>query len=200
MTDSSYDNDLSQFSAEHRMRRLLARTAPVKPPPPKRRIVRELVLLGVIVVIVVLLSPYADMATPDYPEARVQADRLDTAYRSVWLDDASPEAAAIANDLHLYEFPVDGRTVSVLTHAQSTSDGTCYGLRLGGGFATVAVRFAPTDGCVPQGRRAFEETGSWEDVLPSERMTAVWFVPALVVLIGSALALITTVVLKLLPR
>jgi hypothetical protein len=200
MSDSSRGDDLSQFSFEHQLHRLHARTAPPEPPPPKRRFVRELVLVGGIIAVVVLLSPFADIATPDYPAARTQADLLDTAYRSVWSGEASPEAAASATGLVVYGFPVDGRIVSVLTHAQPTADGSCYGLRTGGGFATEAVRFAPTDGCVPQGRSAFEAVGSWEEVLPSERMTAVWFIPALVVLIGSALALMTTIVMKLLLK
>jgi hypothetical protein len=200
MDDSSRDDDLSQFSFEHRVRRLGARGAPPKPPPPKRRFARDLVLIGGVIVVMLLLVPFADVATAEYPEAQALADRLNAAYQSVWRGDASLEAAAIADGLVVYEFPVEGRTISVLTHSQPTADGTCYGLRTGGGFATVAVRFAPTDGCVPLGRSAFESVGGWGDVLPSERMTTVWFIPALIVLTGCALALMTNIVVKLLSR
>jgi len=150
--------------------------------------------------VMLLLVPFADVATAEYPEARALADRLNAAYQSVWQGDASLEAAAIADGLRVYEFPVEDRTISVLTHPQPTADGTCYGLRTGGGLATDAVRFAPTDGCVPLGRSAFESVGAWGDVLPSERMTTVWFVPALLVLIGCVLALTTNIVVKLLSK
>jgi hypothetical protein len=200
MDDSSRDDDLGQFSFEHRVRRLGARRAPPKPPPPKRHFARDLVLIGGIIGVMLLLVPFADVATAEYPEARALADRLNAAYQSVWQGDASLEAAAIADGLRVYEFPVEDRTISVLTHPQPTADGTCYGLRTGGGLATDAVRFAPTDGCVPLGRSAFESVGAWGDVLPSERMTTVWFVPALLILLGCVLALTTNIVVKLLSK
>ncbi len=153
MDDSSRDDDLRQFSLEHRVRRVGVRSAPPKPPPLKRRFARDLVLIGGIIVVMLLLVPSAEVATADDPEAQALADRLNAAYQSVWRGDASLEAAAIANGLVVYEFPVEGRTISVVTHSQPTADGTCYGLRTGGGVATVAVRFAPTDGCVPLGDR-----------------------------------------------
>ena len=198
MADSSHDDDLQPLSFEHQMRRLGARSTPPKPPPPKRRITRDLVLTGIVVAVMLLLTPFSDVATPDYPEARAQADRLNSAYRSISNGEASIEAVASTEGLLVYEFPAGERTVSVLTHAQPTAAGTCYGLRLGGGFATLAVEFAPTDGCVPQGRSAFRVAGLWEDVLPSERMTTVWFVPALIVLGSCAIVLSTDIVLKLL--
>lgn len=201
MADSSNaDDDLQAFSFEHQMRRLGARSTPPKPPPPKRRITRDLVLMGIVVAAMLVLAPFQDVATPDYPEARAQADSLNSAYRSILSGEASIEAAGSAEGLLVYEFPTEDRTVSVLTHAQPTAAGTCYGLRLGGGLATLAVEFAPTDGCVPQGRSAFRVAGSWEDVLPSERMTTVWFVPALIVLGSCVLVLSTDIVLKLLPK
>ena len=199
MADSSHADDLQPLSFEHQMRRLGARSTPPKPPPPKRRITRDLVLMGIVVAaMLLLLAPFSDVATPDYPEARAHADSLNSAYRSILSGEASIEAAASAEGLVVHEFPAGERTVSVLTHAQPTAAGTCYGLRLGGGFATLAVEFAPTDGCVPQGRSAFRMTGSWEDVLPSERMTTVWFIPALILLGSCAIVLSTDIVLKLL--
>lgn len=202
MSEPSHDDDLSHFSVEHRARRLDSRAAPPKPPPPKRRIVWEVVLLGGIVALGALLSPFSDLATPEYPEARAQADRLSAAYQSVSRGGVSPRDAATAGGLDMYEFEVvgDGGTVSVLTHPEPTAEGTCYALRMGGGIATLAAKFAPTDGCVPQGRAAFEMMGSWDDVLPSERMTTVWFVPVLLILVGIGVAIVTNIVLKLLPR
>ena len=200
MSDSSHNDDLSQFSVEHRVRRLGTHKAPEAPPPPMRLIVRDLVLLGGVLVVALLLVPFSDVPNPDYPEARVQADRLDTAYRSVWGDDVSIETAASAEGLDLYQFPAGERTISVLTHSQPTTAGMCYGLRLGGGFGTEAVRFLPTEGCVPQSRWAFDAVGAWDDVIGTERETSVWFVPALILLVGLGVTLVTDITIKLLPR
>ena len=200
VSDSSHNDDLGHFSVEHRVRRLGTHRAPEAPPPPKRLIVRDLVLLGAVLVAALLLVPFSDVPNDDYPEARAQADRLDAAYRSVWGGDVSIETAASAEGLLVYEFPTGERTISVLTHAQPTDAGMCYGLRLGGGFSSEAVRFLPTDGCVPQGRWAFDAVGGWDDVLGTERLTSVWFVPALTILIGLSVVLTTDIIIKLLPR
>lgn len=191
---------MSHFMSAHWPRRPAARNDARKPRQLNRRFGRHLLLLGAIIVVALLLAPFADVATPDYPEARAQADRLDAAYQSVWRGDASPEAAATEHGLSVYELPVGDRMTSLMTHAEPTAGGTCYGMRMGDGLATVAVKFAPTDGCGPHRGTAFRATGSWEDVLPSERMTAVWFVPALFVLISGAIILTTDIVLKLLSR
>ena len=200
MSNSSHNEDLGQFSVEHRARRLGIRKAPEKPPVPRRRIVRDLVLLCGVVVVALLLVPFGDVPNNNYPEARAQADRLSAAYRSVGTGDTALEDAAEGAGLLTYEFPTEDRTVVVLTHAQPTEAGLCYGLRLGGGFGSEAVRFRSTDGCVPQSRWAFDEIGSWEDVIGTERLTSVWFVPAMIVLVGIGVALTTDIVLKLLPR
>jgi hypothetical protein len=200
MSNSSHNDDLGRFSIEHRVRRLGIHKAPEAPPPPRRPIVRDLVLLCGVLVAALLLVPFSDVPNADYPEARTQADRLDSAYRSVWSGEVSIEAAADDVDLLVYEFPAGDQTVSVLTHAQPTAAGMCYGLRLGGVFGSEAVRFLPSDGCVPKSRWAFEATGGWEDVLGTERETAVWFVPVLIVLVGLGIALTTDITLKLLPR
>lgn len=200
MSNSSHNDDLGRFSVEHRVRRLGIHKAPEAPPPPKRPVVRDLVLLGGVLAAALLLVPFSDVPNADYPEARTEADRLDSAYQSVWTGEASIEAAADDAGLLVYEFPAGDQTVSVLTHAQPTAAGMCYGLRLGGVFGSGAVSFLPSDGCVPQGRWAFEAAGGWEDVLGTERETAVWFVPVLIVLVGIGVALITDITLKLLPR
>ena len=198
MAQSSHTGDLKPLSVEHRARSLAGRSARAKPPPEKRRFRRDLVLLGAVITVVLLLAPFADVPTPDYPEARAQADTLDAAYRSIWRNDRSVEAAASAYGLNACEFPVGQRAVWVMTHPQPTAGGTCYGLRTGGGMATVAVKFVPIDGCEPQQGTVFEGAGLWEDVLPSQRMTTVWFVPAVVILASCAIALSTGIILKLL--
>ena len=101
MSNSSHNDDLGQFSVEHRTRRLGTHGAPSQPPPPKRLIVRDLVLLGGVLVAALLLVPFSDVPNPDYPEARSQADHLDAAYRSVWGGDVSIEDAAGAEGLLL---------------------------------------------------------------------------------------------------
>jgi hypothetical protein len=200
MSNSSHNEDLGQFSVEHRARRLGIRKAPEKPPVPRRLIVRDLVLLCGVVVVALLLVPFGDVPNADYPEALAKADRLSAAYRSVGTGDTTLEDAAEGAGLLLYEFPTEDRTVVVLTHAQPTEAGLCYGLRLGGGFGSEAVRFRSTDACVPQSRWAFDAIGSWEDVIGTERLTSVWFVPAMIVLVGIGVAITTDIILKLLPR
>jgi hypothetical protein len=146
------------------------------------------------------LVPFGDVPNPGYEEARAIADRLDAAYALVWQDGVALEEAAAANGMRVYEFSLSGRTVSVLVVPEPSSLGKCYGLRLGGGLDVAAVRFAPTDGCVPLGSAAFEESGTWGDVLGTERVTSVWFVPVVVLIVGIVLSLATNIVLKLLPR
>ena len=200
MAGSSHTDDMAPFSFEHRVRRLGARRTPAKPPPRRHRFRRELVLLGGVIAVVVLLAPFADVPTPDYPEARARADSLNAAYQSVWRGEASVEAAARAHGLTFHELPVGERTVWMLTHPQPTAGGTCYGLRTGGGLATVAVKFVPIDGCQPQQQTVLVGAGLWEDVLPSERMTTVWFVPALFILASCAVVISTGIIFKLLLR
>jgi hypothetical protein len=200
MDDTSHTDEFDGLSFEHRVRRLAARSAPPKPPPPKRGIARDLVLIGGIVAAVILLAPFGDVANPDFAEARSQTERLDAAYQTVWSGDASLETAANAEGLRVHDYPLGERTVSIMVHPEPTAAGTCYGLRMGGGFGTDAVRFAATDDCTPQAVASFEAIGSWSDILPSQRATTVWFVPALVALITGAAILSTNIVLKLLFR
>lgn len=199
--DQFPENDSSQFSAEHLARRLGARSAPVKPPRSKRhRIVRDLALIGGIVAMLVLLRPFADVPNPEYPEASAIAERLNAAYRSAWSGGVSLEAAASAESLVVYRYPSDAGAVSLVTHAHPTEADTCYGMRMGDGFSPLVVEFAPTDGCVPQGKSVFREAGLWGDVLPSERITTVWFIPALIGLVGLMVALTTNIVVELVRR
>ncbi|HSJ70285.1 MAG TPA: hypothetical protein VLA29_01430 [Acidimicrobiia bacterium] len=146
------------------------------------------------------LLPFGDVPNPGYAEARAIADGLDATYALVWQDGVALEEAAAANGMGVHEFSLSGRTVSVLVDPQPSSLGKCYGLRLGAGLDVAAVRFAPKDGCVPLGPAAFEKAGTWSEVLGTERVTAVWFVPAVVIIVGLILSLVTNIILKLLPR
>ncbi len=196
MGDSSPHDDLSQYSVEHRARMLRDRSASAEAPPPKQRVVRELVLIGITIVVTLLLWPYREVATADYPEAQALADRLLATYEPVWRGDISPDDLSVPDGLRLFEFPIEERTVSVLTHTQPTAENTCYALRTGGGFITTAVRFAPTEGCVAQGPWAFESSGTWNEVLPNARETPLWFVPAVGLLAFGALSGASSIAMK----
>jgi hypothetical protein len=198
--DTGSTSGTGQFSAEHQARRLAARRETPKRPAEQRPILRQLVLFGLVVGVALVLMPFAESANSEYPEVAELSRRLSAAYESVWRGDASIEEVAVANDLDVAEFPRGDRVVSVLYHREPTEAGWCYGLRIGGGIATVLVKFAATDGCVPQGHSSFESAGSPSDVLPPERLTRVWFVPAMIALLGAALAISTEIVLKLLAR
>lgn len=196
MSDSSHRDDLSQFSVEHRARMLRDRSVSVEALPPKPRVVRELVLIGITIVVALLLWPYREVATADYPEAQALADRLQATYEPLWRGDISPDDFSVPDGLRLFEFPIEERTVSVLTHPQPTAEETCYGLRTGGGLITTAVRFAPTEGCVPQGPWAFESTGTWSKVLPNARETPLWFLPTVGILAFGALTGASSIAMK----
>lgn len=198
--DTSRNADTGQDSAEHRARSLAARQRTPKPPPEKRPILRLTVLLALVLGVALVLMLFADYANPEYPEVMGVNQRLTAAYESVWRDGASVDEVAAANDLAVAEFPRGDRVVSVLYHREPTEAGSCYGLRVGGGIPTVLVKFAATDGCVPQGHSSFEVAGSPSEVLPPERQTRVWFVPAMIALLGVGLAISTEIVLKLLSR
>lgn len=200
MGDSSHTDGLSGFSTEHRAHRRVAGTPTEKPRLSLRGYMRDLVLICGLVAIVVLIMPFGDVANPEFAEADAHATSLQAAFQSVWRGDASPEAAAIAGDLRAYEYPLGERTVLVMVHPEPTAAGTCYGLRTGGGLGTVAVRYTATYDCVSAPRTVFEAEGTWSDVLPSRRVTSLWFVPALVVLVGCVVVLATKLVLKLLLK
>jgi len=188
-------DDLSDFSLEHRVRRLKAADPPSKGPVRRRRIIRDVVILGCVVVAFLVIRPFADVKNPDYPEAQALADQMTSLYRSFLSDETSVTATAASMGLIVFEQPVDGISTSIVTHQRPTEAGTCYGLRFGGGLATVAMEFAPTEGCIPTGPAVTARTGLWSDVLPSERLTTAWFIPMVVLLCGCALVLTTDIVL-----
>ncbi len=188
-------DDLSDFSLEHRVRRLKAADPPSKGPVRRRRIIRDVVILGCVVVAFLVIRPFADVKNPDYPEAQALADQMTSLYRSFLNDETSVTATAASMGLIVFEQPVDGISTSIVTHQRPTEAGTCYGLRFGGGLATVAMEFAPTEGCIPTGPAVTARTGLWSDVLPSERLTTAWFIPMVVLLCGCALVLTTDIVL-----
>lgn len=200
MSESLSGGGSGQFSAEHRLRRLQTQKEPVRSAPRKPHIVRELALIVVVAVVAVLLWPQARVATADYPEARSLADRIQAFVLPVWQGEASFAEAVIPDDLRLYEFDINGRTTWIVTHPEPTAHHTCYGLRTGGGLISAAVRFAPTEGCVPLGGTGFEVSGSWEEVLPREWVTPLWFVPVAgllaLLLLGAATRIVTKLAFK----
>lgn len=197
MAHGAQDSHHERPSAEQVARRASARAGLIadgaaRRRPLKQRLILDGVLAAVVVAITALVVPFADIANPTYAEGRSIANRLDTAYAGVWRDGSAATLVATDAGLHLEQYSTDGGTVSVMTVPEpSDTSGFCYGLRFGGGGPTDAVRFRATEGCVPLGRSAFETVGTWSDVLGTERVTSAWFVPALVVLVGALIAVLT---------
>lgn len=198
---SSEDDRL--FSVEHRLRRAARSTMQPEPgaPYPTRRLVRDGAVLAAALVIGLLIGGYADAANPDYPEARAVQERIDSAWQAVVGSGVAPEEAAAAAGLVAYTFDVDGARRTVLTHRAPTSTGVCYALRFGTGVVTVVGILAdPGDGCVPAPPGVFVRSGSWSVVLPSERITPTWFVPAVVVLFVAGLVAAVDVSIVVIAR
>lgn len=193
-------DDLDRFSPEHRARRA-AGGPPRATPPPATRIVRDLVLMGLLLVIALALVPFSDVANDAYPEPRGYADRIQSVFERVSREGAPLLETTEAAGLALFSPASAPPGVVVVTHPEPTEQGWCYGLRLGVGVVTAAVRFPPAEGgCVRSGTAAFSSTGSWDRVLPSERITTVWFVPAMVILVALVVAVTTDLVLQILAR
>jgi hypothetical protein len=157
-----------------------------------------------IVIILAILAwtlvPFADMANPDYPEARDIADRITAAWKAIIHDGAIPEDAAAAAHLRAFTFEAD-RPRTVLTHPEPTAEGICYALRFGPGILTMAGTLAePGAGCTPQPPGRFDKSGAWSDVLPSERVTAWWFLPLMILAGGGVLYAGTDIVIKLIAK
>lgn len=195
---SNPDADLSNLSMEQRVRRLRALNLPPTSTGRKPRILWELAIIAISMLALGLLWPFSKVATADYPGARQLADHLEAVLEPVWRGESSMEDLALSTDLALYQFTDDGRTTSILTHVQPTAFGTCYGVRIGGGLVTASIRFTPTvDTCVPQGQTAYDESGAWSEVLPPQWRTEMWFVPAVAVFGGAALASASRIAVKL---
>lgn len=188
------------LSPEHLARRLKARSAQIPERRPRPPVWKEVALLVVVAAALIAAWPFSEVDTLDYPEARANADRLRAVMEPVWSGDVSIEDVEVPPGLEMYAFGFQGSTAWVLTHEEPTTAGTCYGLRTGGGLVTAAVRFAPTDGCIPPDRVSFEASGAWDDVLPRQRVTPVWFVPIVGILIGVALGAGASIAMKRLHR
>lgn len=161
---------------------------------------RDLAMLVLAVAIGLAVSPFADVANVDYPEARAVADRLDSAWRSI-LDGSDAEQTATEADLRVYTYEVDGRSLVVLAPLEPTSTGLCYAIRFGSGILTVGgVLEEPGEGCTPQPSGVFESRGSWSAVLPSERITEPWFIPLAVLLSAVGLSAMTDISIFLLSK
>jgi len=114
-------DDLSDFSLEHRVRRLKAADPPSKGPVRRRRIIRDVVILGCVVVAFLVIRPFADVKNPDYPEAQALADQMTSLYRSFLNDETSVTATAASMGLIVFEQPVDGISTSIVTHQRPWS-------------------------------------------------------------------------------
>ncbi len=162
---------------------------------------RDVVVLVLAGSIGLAIGAFADVANPDYPEARSIADRIDSTWRSIVTEGADPQEAAAAAGLRVHTFEVSGRERTILTHATPTVAGSCYTFRFGPGILSQAgILEEPSSGCTPLPPGTLEPSGSWSEVLPSERITPPWFVPAVVVLFVAALYAATDIPLALLIR
>lgn len=196
-----------QLSAEHRLR-MSPRQLPGPGPKPRhsmRRgwLVRRLLVAAVLVALsVAVLALFRDVANPDYPEAAAVADHIhDAWWEDILGEGVTPEEAAATADLQVFTYGTQERPVYVLTHQQPTSDGVCYALRFGDGILTEAgTLLDPGPGCTPQSQGQFDSRGAWSAVLPSERITPLWFVPAMGLLIGGVLFVLTGITIGLITE
>jgi hypothetical protein len=186
-----------RFSAEHRLRRASQRETPPGRPVYRRRIVRDVLIAIVLGLLALALVPFADVANPDYPEARDIADRINAVWEAIIHSGAVPEEAAAAAHLRVLTYE-DEQPRTVLTHPEPTSKGICYALRFGPGILTMAgTLLKPAAGCTPQPPGRFDRSGAWSDVLPSERLTMWWFLPLMILIGGGVLYAGTDIVIKL---
>lgn len=194
---STSDGHPDQFSPEHRLRRLQSPRVAAPSRSKRPRIGWELAVIGLAVAVAIVLWPHRREATADFPEAKVLADQIQVLVDPVWRGEVAFEDIATPADLRIYEVDVGGRSAWLVTHAQPTAHGTCYGLRSGGGLVSAAVRFAPTDGCLPQANTVYETSGSWDEVLPRQWATPLWFVPGVGLLAAAVLGAGGRIVTKL---
>lgn len=189
-----------RFSAEHRLRRASQREAPPQRPVYRKRIVRDVLIMIALGLLALALVPFADVANPDYPEARDISDRITVAWEAIIHSGAVPEEAAAAAGLRVFTYEED-QPRTVLTHPEPTSTGICYALRFGPGILTMAgTLLEPAAGCTPQAPGRFNRSGAWSDVLPSERLTMWWFLPLMILIGGSVLYAGTDIVIKLIAK
>lgn len=193
------------FWPEHRLQRAASptRSEETEPSHPvrRRRVARDFVIFAFALLVGAAIQPFADLPNPEYPEAREIADRLDSAWRSVANDGVDPAEAAETAELNVYFYEVNERVRTVFTHPEPTEAGHCYTVRRGPWIGTEAgILEAPVLRCTPQPPGLVSETGSWEEVLPSQRITTVWYVPVMVLLSGIALYAATDIPLALLTR
>jgi hypothetical protein len=199
MADSGDD---VRFSIEHRLRKSHPRpsqtTSGARRARRRRRIVRDAVILAVAATLAGLLAPHADVANPDYPEARDIADRITMAWEAITEDGMALDEAAADANLRAFTYEVEGHLRSVLTHREPTATGVCYALRFGPGILTAAgTLHEPTEGCTPQPPGRFDKGQAWSEVLPSERITTWWFLPLMFLISGMALYAVTDMVIEL---
>lgn len=190
-------------SPEHRARRAARLRQQVARPRPwsKKRLVIDLVVLVAAVALGLAVAGSADIPNPAYPEPREIADRIHDAWLRVVVDDVGADEAAEQARLRAYTYDTPDRTITVITHPEPTAAGTCYAVRFGPGIGErVGVLDEPTDGCTPRPPGVLARSGTWHDVLPSERITPVWFIPLVVLLSAVGVAALVDGAVQLLER
>lgn len=162
---------------------------------------RRLLVSVVLMVGAAILVPLADVANPDFPEANDIEGRITATWEAIVRNGADPEDAAAANGLQIFTYEAGDKPFYVLTHPAPTSAGVCYALLFGSGTPTTAgILLEAAPGCTPQLPGLFESAGSWESVLPSERMTPWWFVPLMLVIVGYVLFVAIDIVVAIVTR
>lgn len=198
-------DDVPGFSPEHHLRRSTAGSRHSESesglPGQRRRIVRDLLILVFTVSVGAAIQPFADVPNPEYPEAQGIADRLNSVWRAVADDGIDPVEAAATEDLDVYFFEVNERVRTVFTHPEPTEVGHCYAVRRGPLVGTEAgILEDPNPECTPQQPGLFSVSGSWDEILPSERMTTKWYIPIMILLSAVALYAATDIPLALLTN
>lgn len=173
-----------------------------------RQRLRRHLLVGAISLLVLLLAATQRIEpNRDYPPARAQADRLDAARLAVEVGDLSiDEVGSAYEGLTGGSFEFLGRSRLGLT---GILEGDCYGLvwRPGfepGGFAVRSnyVTCDPDASLInqpdPPGLTAELMWPTWEDALPDEDRSPVWFLPVFILTFGLAFGAFTRAITLLL--
>ena len=173
----------------------------------RRRLWRHLVVGAVSLVVLLLAASQRIEPNPDYPPARAQADRLDAARLAVEADEVSiGQVGSIYEGLAGGSFEVLGQSRLGLA---GVFEGDCYGLTWRpelepSGFAVRSnyVTCEPDASIInqpdPPGLTAEMMWPTWEDVLPDEDRSPVWFLPVFILTFGLAFGAFTRVTTLLL--
>ncbi len=159
----------------------------------RRRLVRHLLFAGISLTVLLLALAQRTEPNPDYPPARAIADRFDAARLAVEAGEVDIEQVGTA---------FAGVAGGAFEHAGGARlglagifDGRCYGLVWRPGFEPggVAIRdnyvtCAPDSSLIVQpdtpGLVAEVMWPTWENVLPDQNRSPVWFLPVFIISFG----------------